>query len=148
MELNVLCTPAEADIVAPDSARLNRVAVVGSVPMWPSGAYAVKHVTEVLIEVSVGELMDKITILEIKSERILDADKQQHVCRELTMLCAVRDRTVPMVPELERCVAELRATNETLWNIEDEIRDCERRQDFGADFVELARRRVPAERPP
>lgn len=98
-----------------------------------------KHVTEVLIEVSVGELMDKITILEIKSERILDADKQQHVCRELTMLCAVRDRTVPMVPELERCVAELRATNETLWSIEDEIRDCERRQEFGADFVELAR---------
>ncbi len=98
-----------------------------------------KHVTEVLIEISVGELLDKITILEIKSERILDADKQQHVCRELNMLCAVRDRAVTMAPELERCVAELRATNETLWSIEDEIRDCERRQDFGADFVELAR---------
>ena len=98
-----------------------------------------KRVTEIIVEVSVGELMDKITILEIKGERIRDADKQQHVCRELSMLCAVRDRAVPMVPELERCVAELRATNEILWSIEDEIRDCERRQDFGAHFVELAR---------
>ena len=97
-----------------------------------------KSAAEILVEVSVGELMDKITILEIKRERILDANKQQHVCRELTMLCAVRDRTVPMVPELERCVADLRATNEVLWSIEDEIRDCERRQDFGAHFVELA----------
>jgi hypothetical protein len=99
----------------------------------------VKSAAEILVEVSVGELMDKITILEIKRERILDANKQQHVCRELTMLCAVRDRTVHMVPELERCVADLRATNEVLWSIEDEIRDCERRQDFGAQFVELAR---------
>jgi hypothetical protein len=99
----------------------------------------VKHVREVLIEVSVGELMDKITILEIKSERILDADKQQHVGGELSMLCVVRDRAVARTPELERCVAELKATNENLWSIEDEIRDCERRQDFGAQFVALAR---------
>jgi hypothetical protein len=91
------------------------------------------------VEISVGELMDKITILEIKKHRLLNANQQRNVCRELEVLCAARERLVPMIPELERHVTELRTTNETVWEIEDEIRDCERRQDFGARFVELAR---------
>lgn len=91
------------------------------------------------VEISVGELMDKITILETKKQRILDTNKQRNVCSELAVLCAARECSVPMIPELERRVAELRTTNENVWRIEDEIRDCERRQDFGVHFVELAR---------
>ena len=83
--------------------------------------------------------MDKITILEIKKQRILDANKRRNVCCELEALYAARECSVPRIPELERCVAELRTTNEIVWRIEDDIRDCERRQDFGAHFIELAR---------
>jgi hypothetical protein len=72
-------------------------------------------------------------------QRILDASKQRNACCELEALYAARECSVSMIPELERRVAELRTTNENMWRIEDDIRDCERRQDFGAHFVELAR---------
>jgi Flp pilus assembly protein TadD len=90
-------------------------------------------------EISAGELLDKIAILEIKRRRIPDAAKQQNVRRELGILSAVRDRELPSTPALDAHFAELIRVNEILWNTEDEIRDCERRKDFGSRFVELAR---------
>jgi chromosome segregation ATPase len=93
----------------------------------------------ITVEVSAGELIDKITILQIKSARITDAAKLENVRRELAALEAARDRAIPRSEELDRLTAELRALNEALWEIEDEIRLCERRQDFGPRFVELAR---------
>jgi hypothetical protein len=93
----------------------------------------------ILVEVSVGELLDKITILEIKSERISDVAKLGNVHRELAVLCAARDWAVPASGEVAALTAELKEINQKLWDVEDEIRRCERRQDFGPRFIELAR---------
>ena len=93
----------------------------------------------ITVEIAPGELIDKITILEIKSERITDAAKRHHVGTELALLVAARDRAVPGSAELARLATELKAVNEALWQIEDEIRLCERDEDFGPRFVALAR---------
>ena len=93
----------------------------------------------VTAEVSPGELIDKITILEIKAERIADAGKLPAVRYALDRLAATRDQALPAGVERDRLTAELKRVNEALWEIEDAIRDCERAQDFGPRFVELAR---------
>ena len=93
----------------------------------------------VTIEVAAGELVDKITILEIKSERIADPAKLANVRTELAVLAAARAAALPPSPGLDRLTAELRAVNEALWQIEDDIRDCEAAGDFGPRFVALAR---------
>jgi hypothetical protein len=93
----------------------------------------------VAIETAPGELIDKITILEIKSERISDGDKVRNVLRELDTLRKARDQTIRTSDELDALTADLRSVNEALWRIEDEIRLCERAGDFGPRFVELAR---------
>jgi hypothetical protein len=95
--------------------------------------------SEILVPVSFGELLDKIAILQIKSERIADEDKLANVRKELGALTT----TWMAHPAAQEHLAELRsalkAVNERLWDIEDDIRQCERRQDFGAEFVRLAR---------
>lgn len=93
----------------------------------------------VLVPVSWGEIIDKITILEIKAERLTDAGKLANVTKELNELVAVREREFPDHGELAMLAAELKAINEKLWVVEDDLRDCERAKDFGAKFVELAR---------
>ncbi|MCY3593217.1 MAG: DUF6165 family protein [Acidobacteria bacterium] len=95
--------------------------------------------TVLQVEVSPGELIDKITILEIKAERIADPGKLANVHRELRSLTATREEALEPSPELEEFTAELRRINERLWEIEDDIRDCERNGDFGERFIELAR---------
>lgn len=93
----------------------------------------------VLVPVSWGEVIDKITILEIKAERLTDPAKLANVTKELAALVAVRDREFPGHAGLAALAAELKAINEKLWVIEDDIRDCERAKDFGPRFIELAR---------
>ena len=93
----------------------------------------------ILVEVAPGELIDKITILEIKSERIADAGKLKNVRIELDVLAAARDAAMAASAELAELTAQLKQVNEALWEIEDAIRDCERGQDFGPKFIELAR---------
>ncbi len=93
----------------------------------------------ILVPISPGELIDKITILEIKSERIADAAKLQHVRTELAALRTVSDQALEPTERLLRLAAELRAINEALWEIEDAIRLCEREEDFGPGFIALAR---------
>ena len=97
----------------------------------PSGAM-------VTVPVSLGELIDKVTILEIKATRISDPGKNRNVREELRLLKAVLAGQRAS-PGLARLTRELRRANEALWDIEDAIRDCERRSDFGPRFVELAR---------
>ncbi len=93
----------------------------------------------VKIPVSWGELFDKLTILEIKQSRIGDPQKLENIGRELESLRDVcRGSTLPGAP-LQDLIEELRRTNEALWKIEDDIRGCERRKDFSARFIELAR---------
>ena len=93
----------------------------------------------VLTLVSWGELIDKFTILEIKVERIQDLAKVANVQRELEALLPLRNQALRSHPDLPRCEEELKSINETLWEVEDEIRDWERRKEFGARFIELAR---------
>jgi Family of unknown function (DUF6165) len=89
--------------------------------------------------VAIGELIDKITILEIKAERFTDAAKRNNVVAELCMLRARRDRAIPQSPRLDALGAQLKTVNERIWELEDSIRDCERRADFGPDFIAVAR---------
>jgi hypothetical protein len=86
------------------------------------------------VPVSVGEVLDKISILEIKSERITDADKLNNVRTELTHLLAVAK--AHRHSELE---SELKEVNEALWDIEDRIRVKEHLQEFDDEFISLAR---------
>jgi hypothetical protein len=97
---------------------------------------------EILIPVSIGELVDKITILEIKSEKIKDAAKVESVNKELKLLqkefAKLTSHTsytafLPLKEELLR-------VNQTLWAIEDELRDLEKMKIFNADFIENARK--------
>ncbi len=92
-----------------------------------------------LVPVSWGEVIDKITILEIKAERLADPAKLANVTKELSELVAVREREFPGHAVLAGLSAELKAINENLWVIEDDIRDCERAKDFGPRFIALAR---------
>ena len=93
----------------------------------------------VLVPVSWGEIIDKITILEIKAEQLTDPAKLANVNKELGELVAVREREFPDHAQLAVVAAELKAINQKLWVIEDDIRDCERAKNFGTKFVELAR---------
>jgi hypothetical protein len=91
------------------------------------------------IEVAPGEVIDKLTILEIKRERIGDEAKRKNVAYEWEALTRDLDAAVAKTPELDALRARLKAINEKLWVVEDDIRECERAKDFGPKFVELAR---------
>ena len=94
---------------------------------------------EILIPISPGELLDKITILQIKAERITDPSKVANVKTELELLGKVWDKSVDSDDVITALSAELKSINETLWEIEDDIRDEERNRRFGERFIELAR---------
>lgn len=94
---------------------------------------------QILIPISPGELLDKITILEIKSERIESAEKKANVNNELSMLNKVWDDAVTQDSDIISMRKELKSINEALWDIEDDIRDEERDKRFTEKFIELAR---------
>ncbi|MCL1476413.1 DUF6165 family protein [Marinobacter sp. M3C] len=91
------------------------------------------------VPVSFGEVLDKITILEIKSERIKDDTKLKNVKLELNELNATWTDAVSDQSAIAQLRQQLKAVNEELWVIEDDIRDQEAGQNFGARFIELAR---------
>jgi hypothetical protein len=91
------------------------------------------------VPVSFGEVLDKITILEIKSERIKDEAKLKNVRLELDELSATWDEAVTDQSAIADLREQLKAVNEELWVIEDDIRDQEAAQNFGDRFIELAR---------
>lgn len=93
---------------------------------------------DVMVPISVGELIDKIVILEIKSERIKNANQLANIANELGALRAVRLGDVDRA-RLDALSAELKRVNAKLWDVEDSIRECDARGDFGDDFIELAR---------
>ena len=90
------------------------------------------------IPVSAGELIDKITILRVKADRI-GAAKRPNVVRELRLLEAVMEEALPPSPKLAALAGRLAEVNARLWDIEEGKRDCERRGAFGPEFVDLAR---------
>ena len=85
----------------------------------------------ILVEIAAGELLDKITILQIKRVHITQPDKVLNIENELAALEAARATAMPASQQLDRLVAELRDINEALWVIEDDIRLCEKSGDFG-----------------
>ncbi len=95
--------------------------------------------SEILVPVSFGELLDKIAILQIKAERIADAAKRANVMKELEALDATWAAHPASKIDIESARARLKAVNERLWVIEDDIRDKERAQAFDEVFVKLAR---------
>lgn len=94
---------------------------------------------EIHAPVSFGELIDKITILEIKAERIADPAKLANIRRELDALEAAWRASPASATDISASRAALKAVNERLWTIEDDIRDKEAAQAFDADFIRLAR---------
>ena len=95
--------------------------------------------SELLVPISPGELIDKITILEIKSERMTDATKLANVRTELELLMATWNASPYAQVDISDDWRALRGVNEKLWVIEDDIRDKERASAFDAVFIELAR---------
>lgn len=93
----------------------------------------------ILAPISAGELVDKITILRVKAARIGDPAKEANVLKELRLLEELAMDVLPDTPVMTELTAELTVINAALWDIEEGKRDCERRQDFGAEFVRLAR---------
>ena len=98
------------------------------------------------IEVSNGEIIDKLTILKIKLDQITDAEKLVNIQKEYDYLHNIVESIYAefkdnhaVVKELKFLHEDLLNVNKTLWNIEDLIRECERQESFGADFIELAR---------
>ena len=89
--------------------------------------------------ISPGELLDKISILEIKLDKITDPDKLAHVSYEHDLLSKVSQQFIPSSVQLDTLYDSLKTINQTLWTIEDDIRDCERNNDFSSTFIELAR---------
>ena len=105
----------------------------------PATKYFGHAMNEIQIPISPGELLDKITILQIKAERIGDPAKVANVKTELAMLSRIWDETVEPDAVISALTAELKSINEALWEIEDDIRDEERNKRFGERFIELAR---------
>jgi hypothetical protein len=93
-----------------------------------------------MIPVAWGEVFDKITILEIKAEKISNADKRFNVLSELNELLKVIGDIGQFPDTLPDLVAKLKVINLELWDVEDSKRDCERRQCFDQQFIELARK--------
>jgi hypothetical protein len=97
----------------------------------------------ILVPVSAGELFDKKTILEIKRARISDTTQLENVGRELTLLSDVVKGVLAglvSLADIERLETELKSVNEALWDLENEVRACERAGNFGASFINAARR--------
>tara|TARA_B100000965_G_scaffold405275_1_gene438669 strand:+ start:490 stop:885 length:396 start_codon:yes stop_codon:yes gene_type:complete len=94
---------------------------------------------KILAEISAGELIDKITILEIKKSKIKDADKQVEINKELSSLKETFDKSLDQNNELTKLIDELKGINLKLWDIEDQKRKAEKSKNFGKDFIQLSR---------
>ena len=94
---------------------------------------------KILVEVSVGELMDKISILDIKKDKIKDRKNLEHIEKEYKILTKEYDNKVKIDDKLKDLYTSLKEINSKLWVIEDEKRLCEKNSDFGEIFIKLSR---------
>ena len=94
---------------------------------------------KILVEVSIGELLDKISILDIKKDKIKDDTKLEHIFREYKILKEEYDNKVKNDNKLSKLYSSLKDINSKLWVIEDEKRLCEKNADFGDEFIKLSR---------
>tara|TARA_Y100001970_G_C14175169_1_gene826544 strand:- start:947 stop:1348 length:402 start_codon:yes stop_codon:yes gene_type:complete len=94
---------------------------------------------KILSEISAGELLDKLSILEIKLDKIENTEKKEIVNKEYVILRDARDKHISMDDNILSLYNTLKKANLTLWNIEDKIRIFEKEKNFGKEFIELAR---------
>ena len=94
---------------------------------------------KILVEVSVGELLDKLSILEIKKEKIKDPEKLKYIYDEYNILKSEFDKNVKSGEQLTKLFEVLKEINSRLWVIEDDKRLCEKNSDFGEKFIKLSR---------
>ena len=94
---------------------------------------------KILSEISAGELLDKISILEIKLERIKDKNSQEEIIKEYNILKETQNSSIEFTDKIQELFESIKETNLNLWEIEDKIRICEKNKDYGKNFIELAR---------
>jgi hypothetical protein len=94
---------------------------------------------KIIVEVSIGELLDKISILEIKQDKIKDSEKLSFINNEHSILKNQFEKNVKSDEKLEKLFQDLKDINAKLWVIEDDKRDCEKNKDFGEKFIKLSR---------
>ena len=94
---------------------------------------------KIIVEVSVGELLDKISILEIKKEKIKDPEKLKFISNEHSILKDQFEKNVKYDDKLNKLFQDLKEINAKLWVIEDDKRDCEKKKNFGDKFIKLSR---------
>ena len=97
-----------------------------------------KH-KKILSEISAGELLDKISILEIKLEKVKDKKSQEEIKKEYKILKEIQNSSTKMTGKIRDLFQSVKNVNIELWDIEDKLRIYEKNKDFGKDFVELAR---------
>ena len=94
---------------------------------------------KILSEISAGELLDKVSILEIKLHHVTDENKKREIKKEYDILKKTQDSSVEFTDEIKKLYQFLKDVNMRMWEIEDKVRICEKNKDFGKDFIELAR---------
>ena len=94
---------------------------------------------KILSEISAGELLDKISILEIKIEKINNKDSLEEIKKEYEMLKEIQNSSIKLEDEIKNLFKSIKEVNLKLWNVEDKLRICEKNKDFGKNFIELAR---------
>jgi len=94
---------------------------------------------KILSEISTGELLDKISILEIKLEKIKNKANQEEINKEYKILKEVQNSSIEVTEKLKTLFKKIKEVNLNLWNIEDKLRICEKNNDFGETFIKLAR---------
>jgi len=95
--------------------------------------------TRVLSEISPGELLDKISILEIKLEKVKDKESQKKIKNEYDILKKTQNSSIEMSDKIKDLYRSISDVNIKLWDVEDKLRICEQNKDFGKNFIELAR---------
>jgi len=94
---------------------------------------------KILSEISAGELLDKITILEIKIDKIKNDEDKKQVLKEYKSLKKIQEENIEFNEEIKKLYSDLKQTNSKLWEIEDKLRIFEKEKKFDKDFIELAR---------
>ena len=94
---------------------------------------------KILANISAGELLDKISILEIKLEKVIDKNNLNQIKKEHSMLKETQNDSIKFNDEIQKLFNSLKKINLILWNTEDKIRICEKNKDFGKNFISLAR---------
>ena len=94
---------------------------------------------KILSEISAGELLDKISILEIKIEKVKDKNDQKEIEKEYKILKEIQNSSIKFDDKIKKLFDSIKKVNIKLWNVEDKLRVCEKNKDFGKNFIELAR---------